>query len=154
MDQTFVLLKPDAAERGLEFTILNQLSENGIHIPRLYKRRIDEEFAKTHYDDVISERPVIGERLLDYVTRGPVTACLAEHEHAVKYTRELVGDHYDPAKCPAGTIRGEYGIDTEEKAVEESRAVENLVHASDSAEAAAQEIDLWFETAWRGARGY
>ncbi|MBN2202579.1 MAG: nucleoside-diphosphate kinase [Candidatus Aenigmarchaeota archaeon] len=81
--------------------------------------------------------------LIEYVTSHPVIAMVLEGEDAVKKVRKLTG-HTMPIKAEKGTIRGDFGCDSPEKANAERRAVENLVHASGSIDEAQREINLWF----------
>lgn len=57
--------------------------------------------------------------------------------------KELGGDT-DPSKVSKGTIRGDLGIDSMQKADKEKRAVFNLIHVADP-ENAEKEIKLFFK---------
>jgi len=82
--------------------------------------------------------------LIDFITEKPVLAIIFEGEDAIKSVRAIVG-YTDPTKAEKGTIRGDLGSDSIEKANKEMRKVENLIHASDSPESSEREIAVWFE---------
>ncbi|MFH0928785.1 MAG: nucleoside-diphosphate kinase [Candidatus Aenigmatarchaeota archaeon] len=109
-----------------------------------------EELGRTEdmYDMFNSDNPreiglILRQWLIEYVTSHPVIAMVLEGDNAIKSVRKLTGSTI-PAKAEKGTIRGDLGCDTAEKANDERRAIENLVHASGSLDEAQREIDLWF----------
>jgi len=71
--------------------------------------------------------------LEDFITSGPVMALVAEGPQAVAIVRAMMGPT-NGAQAPPGTIRGDYGA---------SRQM-NLMHGSDSVEAARREIEVYF----------
>lgn len=81
--------------------------------------------------------------LIDYVSSGPVVACVLEGIHAVSVVRKLVGDTL-PYRAAPGTIRGDFSVDSPTVANLMKRPVRNLIHASGSVEEASMEIPLWF----------
>lgn len=82
--------------------------------------------------------------LADFIMSGPVIAMVIEGpEGTVAKIRELVGAT-SPEYANPGTIRADYGIDSYAKANGEGRALENLIHASESVTEAHREIALWF----------
>ncbi len=130
-ERTFVMLKPDAIERGLVGTIISRLEQKGLRPIKIVLRDIPRELAAQHYSHLIGKPfyPI----LESYITRGPVLASIWEGRDAIAVVRRLIGAT-DPALAEAGTIRGDFGLDP----------TENLVHASDSPEAAKREIALFF----------
>jgi len=62
---------------------------------------------------------------------------------AVETARDLIGDT-NPPDADDGTIRGDFGQDSMAQADREDRALRNVVHASEDADAARREISLWF----------
>jgi len=81
--------------------------------------------------------------LIDYVSSGPIVACVLEGIHAVSVVRKLVGDTL-PYRAAPGTIRGDFSVDSPTVANLMKRPVRNLIHASGSVEEASMEIPLWF----------
>ena len=133
MDQTLILLKPDAVQRGLIGTILGRLEARGLKIVALRLLQMDMALAEQHYG-VHRERPFFS-GLVDFITSGPIVAAVLEGKSAVEVVRQTMGTT-DPAKAAPGTIRGDLGIDIGR----------NLIHGSDGEESAANEIALFFGT--------
>ena len=131
MDQTLILLKPDAVQRGLIGTILGRLEARGLKIVALRLLQMDMALAEQHYG-VHRERPFFS-GLVDFITSGPIVAAVLEGKSAVEVVRQTMGTT-DPAKAAPGTIRGDLGIDIGR----------NLIHGSDGEESAANEIALFF----------
>lgn len=85
----------------------------------------------------------VTEALVDYMTSGPVVAMVVEGMQAIDMVRKLCG-HTLPFKADVGTIRGDYSVDSPSVANAEQRSIHNIVHASENAGEAANEIALWF----------
>lgn len=133
MNRTFVMCKPDAVERGLIGEIVARLERKGLRLVAADLRSVDKSHAQVHYAEH-AEKPFFGD-LVDFLARAPVFAMVVEGptDNTFSLVRKLVGatkvDDAEP-----GTIRGDFATTT----------TENLVHASDSHEAAAREMELWF----------
>lgn len=80
--------------------------------------------------------------LRGYFSRGPVLAIRLGGEDAIKEVRRIIG-YTDPSTADKGTVRGDLGVDSIAKSTDESRAVENLIHASGNPEEAEAELALW-----------
>lgn len=61
---------------------------------------------------------------------------------APKRFRKLLGPT-EPSSAPHGTIRGDFSTDSYEACAKEQRALYNVMHASDTPEAAESEAKLW-----------
>ena len=132
MNQSLVILKPDAVERGLIGTVISRLEQKGLHLVAGDLRTIDAELAKRHYEEH-KDRPFF-DHLVAFITRSPSFLCVVEGpEDTWKIIRTLVGAT-NPAEAAPGTIRGDYATETSE----------NIIHASDGPESAAREIALFF----------
>jgi len=129
--RTLVLLKPDAVRRGLVGRVLGRFEAKGLSLAAMELRTIDGAQADRHYAEHV-ERDFYPP-LRAFITSGPLVALVLEGEEAIAVTRTLIGPT-DGRQAPAGTIRGDLSLSNRE----------NLVHASDSPESAAREIDLWF----------
>jgi nucleoside-diphosphate kinase len=129
--RTLVLLKPDAVRRGLVGQVLGRFEAKGLALAAMELRTIDGAQADRHYAEHV-ERDFYPP-LRAFITSGPLVALVLEGEEAIAVTRTLIGPT-DGRQAPAGTIRGDLSLSNRE----------NLVHASDSPESAAREIDLWF----------
>ncbi len=146
MEKTLVVLKPDAVEQGLQDEIKSRLTATGLKIVAEKEMRVDEAFATEHYADLgIRRGEAIKNRMVRYLSTGPVLAMIVEGENAITEVRRIVGATL-PSQAEAGTIRYDLGDKTEtyENADGADRAIRNLVHASDAPETAAAEIKLWF----------
>lgn len=86
---------------------------------------------------------ILREWMIKFITSAPVIAIVFEGEDAIQHVRKITG-FTDPSKAEKGTIRGDFGDDSIQKANNERRATKNLVHASGNPEEAANEINLWF----------
>jgi nucleoside-diphosphate kinase len=95
-------------------------------------------------EDPIVVGKQIREWLASYLASGPVVAMvISGPSGTVQKIRDLAGAT-SPEYAEKGTIRGDYGEDTYYKANSSGRALENLMHASESVAEAEREIKLWF----------
>ena len=133
MERTFVMIKPDAVQRGIAGEIIARIERKGLKIVGMKMLHIDRELAEKHYAEH-SEKPFFRD-LVDYVTSSPVIAIVFEGKNAVSIVRTLVGAT-NPAEALPGTIRGDYGLETGR----------NVIHASDSDQSANREIALFFDS--------
>ena len=131
MQQTLVLLKPDALERGLAGEIISRLEGRGLKIVAMKMIWVDEALAKRHY--AVHEGKPFFEGLVEFITSSPIITAVFEGEDAVAVVRNAMGET-DPARAAPGTIRGDLAQDI----------ARNLVHGSDSEETAEEEIKLFF----------
>jgi nucleoside-diphosphate kinase len=132
MQQTLLLLKPDAIQRHLIGEILNRFERKGLRLAALKLLKADRALAEKHYE-VHKGKPFY-ESLLQFLTSGPTVAMVWEGREAVAVCRNLMGTT-DGAKSPPGTIRGDFSLSVQN----------NLIHGSDSPENAQTEIALWFQ---------
>ena len=131
MERTLILLKPDAVQRGLTGQILSRFEQKGLKIVAMKLMQITPELAAKHYEAHKERKFYPG--LVKFMTSSPVVALALEGIDAVKICRTLMGATFGADAAP-GTIRGDFGV---------SRSY-NLVHGSDSPEAAARELGLFF----------
>ncbi len=131
MERTLILLKPDAVQRGLVGQVLSRFEQKGLKIAAMKLMQITPELAARHYEAHKERKFYPG--LVKFMTSSPVVALALEGIDAVKICRTLMGATFGADAAP-GTIRGDFGV---------SRSY-NLVHGSDSPEAAARELGLFF----------
>lgn len=131
-ERTLVLIKPDGVERRLIGEIISRIERKGLNIAALELRHVSGELASRHYAE--HEGKPFFDSLLEFITSGPVVAAIVEGTRAVAAVRQLAGGTDPVDKATPGTIRGDFGLETQF----------NLVHGSDSAESAQREIALWF----------
>jgi nucleoside-diphosphate kinase len=146
MERTFVMLKPDAVERGLVGEIIRRLEATGLRLAALRMLRPTRSLAEQQYGEEIARKygDQVREWLLEYICSGPVVAMIWEGRNAVSVVRAIAGEKPSPSECAPGTIRRDLCTDSQELAAQEARAIENLVHTADSPEAARRETALWF----------
>ena len=130
---TFAMIKPDAFRRGLVRKIEKVIKEYGFKISvkkRAHFTRLEaEEFYREHKGKDFFNR------LVSFMSSGPVYLLVLEKENAVKEWRELIGptNVRKAQSLKQFTIRGRFGkVD--------SPLHENLVHGSDSQNAARDEM--------------
>ncbi|MFC1968996.1 nucleoside-diphosphate kinase [Chloroflexota bacterium] len=131
MERTLILIKPDAVERNLTGTLISRFEGLELKLVALRMLHLDTELAQRHYA-VHRDKPFFN-RLVDYITSGPIVAMVFEGDNAIEVLRKAMGAT-DPAKAEAGTIRADFGLDIES----------NTVHGSDSVKTAEEEIKLYF----------
>lgn len=131
IERTFVMMKPGVLQRRIAGEVLSRFEKKGLKLIALKLIRIDKEQAKKHYAEH-ADKPFFQE-LIDYIISGPVVAMAFEGDNAVSLVRNLCGAT-KALDAPAGTIRGDYALHTNN----------NVVHASDSVESAERELSLFF----------
>lgn len=131
-ERTLVLIKPDAVERHLIGEIVARIERKGLSIAALELRHVSEQLAAQHYAEH-EGKPFFGS-LLEFITSGPVVAAIVEGPRAIAAFRQVAGGTDPVEKATPGTIRGDFGLETQF----------NLVHGSDSTDSAKREIALWF----------
>ena len=130
-ERTLVLIKPDGVQRLLTGRILARYEDRGLKIVGLKLIQVSRDLAERHYA-VHREKPFFG-GLVDFITSAPLVAAVLEGPNAIAVVRAMNGATR-PHEAAPGSIRGDFALET----------AQNLVHASDGAETAAGEIDLWF----------
>ena len=131
VEQTLSIIKPDGVQKNLIGEIYSRFEKTGLQIVAVKMLHLSREQAEGFYA-VHRERPFFND-LVSYMTSGPVVVQALQGEDAVNKNRQVMGAT-DPAKADEGTIRAEFAESIEE----------NIVHGSDAAETAAQEIAYFF----------
>jgi len=132
MNQTLVLCKPDAVERGLVGEIISRFEQKGMKIIALRMLAIGSDLAEKHYAEHIG-KPFYDD-LVSFIGRSPAVAMVIEGpDDTWKIVRKMMGST-NAAEAEPGTIRGDFS----------ALFTENLVHGSDSAESAEREISIFF----------
>ena len=130
-NRTFTMIKTDATANGHTGAILAMINAAGFRIVALKMLHLSTEKAGEFYA-VHKERPFYGE-LVEFMSRGAISAAILEKENAVADFRTLIGAT-NPAQAAEGTVRKLYA----------TSIGENAVHGSDSDENAAIEGDFFF----------
>merc|ERR1711863_125045 len=131
-ERTFIMLKPDAVQRGLVGEIIKRFEQKGFKLVAMKMMHASEELLKEHYADLSSKGFFPG--LVKYMNSGPVVPMVWEGLNVVKTGRVMLGET-NPAASAPGTIRGDFCI----------QVGRNICHGSDAVESAKKEIALWFK---------
>jgi nucleoside-diphosphate kinase len=134
MERTFVMIKPDGVQRGLVGTIIARLEAKGLKLVAARFEVLTEKRFIDQYREHL-EKPFFPS-LKQFIMGGPVFLMVWEGRDIVPLVRKMVGAT-KPQEAAAGTIRGDFGIDTGR----------NVIHASDSSESAKREIAIHFKPA-------
>jgi len=131
MERTYVMIKPDAYQRGLMGELIARIERKTYKITSAEMRMLDEAILKEHYAHLV-DKPFFPE-IVEYLTSGPVLAMIVEGVDVVNGMRMMCGPT-DSATADPGTIRGDFSTSKQS----------NLIHASDSLESAEEEIKRFF----------
>lgn len=172
-ERTFVILKPDAIQRGLVGEIIKRFERIGLKVVAMKMHLADEDTLWKHYNkddawylrkgtNIVENRkklnlPVEKEALeygkdiirvvVNYMKAGPVVSLVIEGNSSQAVVKRLVGGT-EPATADTGTIRGDYALDTYFLCDNDgSRGMRNLIHCTDPADgegAYEREMNLWF----------
>lgn len=130
-ERTFVMLKPDAFERGLVGEIIDLVSQRGLKMVAFKTVQLTPEDCEKHYSHHVNKD--FYPRLVEFMTSGPSLAIVFEGEEAATVCRQLIGNSKHPSQVQAGSIRGRYALDFPR----------NLIHGSDSYEDARREYRIY-----------
>ena len=130
-ERTLVLVKPDGVQRQLVGQIIARYEARGLKLAGLKLVQVERVLAEQHYD-AHSAKPFFA-GLVDFIISAPLVALALDGPNAIAVVRAINGATR-PHEAAPGTIRGDYALET----------AQNIVHASDSPEAAASELALWF----------
>jgi len=89
MQQTLILLKPDAIHRRLAGAILQRFEQKGLRLVGLKLVQPDRPLAEKHY--AVHKGKPFYESLLQFLTSGPSLAVVLEGREAVTVVREMMG---------------------------------------------------------------
>jgi nucleoside-diphosphate kinase len=131
LEQTLIILKPDAVQRNLVGEVINRFEKKGLKIVGTKMMSIQDAVIEEHYSH-IKDKPFFP-GIRDFMKACPVIVMVLEGVNAVSAVRLIVG----PTKAweaNAGTIRGDFSLSTQS----------NIVHASESVEAGHAEVKRFF----------
>lgn len=131
MEKTLIILKPDAVQRGLCGEIITRFEKKGLQIVGLKMMMIPRSLAEQHYAPHKGKPFYDG--LVQFMTSSPVIVMALQGLKAIEIARGMMGATFGSKAAP-GTIRGDYGVSNSF----------NLIHGSDSPEAAQRELSLFF----------
>jgi len=131
METTLIILKPDAVQRGLMGRIMSRFEDKGLQVVGCKLMQISPQLAATHYQ-AHKEKPFYP-GLVRFMTSSPVLVLAIRGNGAITIARNMMGATFGSKAAP-GTIRGDFGVSNSF----------NLIHGSDSPEAAERELSLFF----------
>ncbi len=132
MERTLVIIKPNAVQREIVGEIISRFERRGFKIVAVKMILIARKIAEKHYREHLGKD--FYESVIRIISSGPSVVMILEGEKAVKMVRTMCGAT-DPGQALPGTVRGDYGM----------RIGQNIIHASDSAEASGREIRIFFK---------
>jgi nucleoside-diphosphate kinase len=132
LEKTFVIVKPDAVQRGLVGEIVTRIERRGLRLTGMKFMQVSRALAEEHYA-IHRDKPFY-DGLIAYITSSPVVAMVWEGNKAVEAVRQLMGATNPTAAAP-GTVRADFALEM----------LRNLTHASDSVENGVAEVALWFK---------
>merc|ERR1712008_621628 len=122
-ERTFIMLKPDAVQRGLVGEIIKRFEQKGFKLVAMKMMHASVEHLEEHYSDLKGKGFFPG--LIKYINSGPVVPMVWEGLNVVKTGRVMLGET-NPAASAPGTIRGDFSI----------QVGRNMCHGSDAVESA------------------
>ena len=131
IEQTVVLIKPDGIEKHIVGEIITRFEKAGLSVIGLKMVRLTQPILDVWYAHH-KDKPFFTD-VCTQMMATPVVAIIVSGEAAIQKVFDLCGPT-DPADAAPGTIRKDFG---------ESKP-KNVVHRSDSVEAAVKEISLLF----------
>ena len=131
VERTVVLIKPDGFQKKVVGQVIDRFERAGLSLVALKMVRLTRELLEIWYAHH-KDKPFFPS-LCAQMMATPVVAMVLEGDGAIQKVFEICGPT-DPAEAAPGTIRKDFGVDKPH----------NVVHRSDSAEAAEKEIGLLF----------
>ena len=142
MEQTLILIKPDAIEKKLTGLILSRLEALGLEIVAAKVTVTDRALWQEHYAN-LKGTPFV-DSVIDFMMGNfnhlpdhRMYAFVLRGENAISKVRAALGAT-NPEKAEPWTLRGQFGQIKD-------GVMQNAVHASGSVEDAQREIALWFK---------
>ncbi len=131
MERTFIIVKPDAFQRGLTGEIISRFERRGLKVVAMKLVNAARDVVAQHYAE--HDGKPFYEGLVAYLMSGPVVILALEGKNAIIASRQTIGATR-PTEAAPGTIRGDLAIEIGR----------NLVHGSAHSEDAALELGLCF----------
>ena len=132
MEQTLLILKPSAVERGLMGEVISRFEKKGLIISGMKMIQLTDAVLSEHYSHLV-DRPFFPS-LKRSMMSSPVVVMCVKGVDAVAVVRAMTGATNARNAAP-GTIRGDFSMSGQQ----------NIIHASDSVENAKIELDRFFK---------
>ncbi len=131
-EQTLVLIKPDAIQRGLVGKIMERFETKGLKLIGCKMMTLDEAVLREHYAHIAEQSFFPG--VAKFMQSTPVVAMCWEGLDVVETVRRITGIT-KAREAEAGSIRGDFAMSVSC----------NVIHASDSIETAEKEVKRFFK---------
>lgn len=131
MEETLIILKPDCMEKRIAGEVITRFENAGFDIVASKVMQLDGLILREHYAHV-ADLPFFPE-IEAFMSSRTVMPMILRGDDVITKVRTLLGPT-NSKEAPKGTIRGDLGTDM----------MRNVVHASDSSEAAAAEKARFF----------
>lgn len=116
---TLCVLKPDAYERKIVNSIINDIQSQGFEVTNFVQRRLSVEDVLVLYYESMNEPYFID--LLSYMTSGVCVYFLVKSRNAITRLNEYVGST-NPLQSNPGTLRKKYGMNILKNTIHSSNA--------------------------------
>lgn len=133
MQQTLIILKPSTIQRGLIGEVIDRFQKKGLIVAGIKMMQLTEPLLREHYAHLV-DRPFFPSLIASMMATPVIVMCLRGKD-VVEVVRAMTGATNSRKALP-GTIRGDFGMSGQE----------NIIHASDSPENAAIEINRFFKS--------
>lgn len=169
-ERSLVIIKPDAVTRHIVGEIITRFERKGLKLVAMKMVWPDQRLTEQHYTDSEDWIMDTGQRtydsyvkkgvepaaeprelalrvrsmLMESLRQGPVVVIVLEGSHVIESVRKMRGAT-SPSNADVGTIGFDYSVASYEVSDAGEFPVRNIIHASDSPETAAREIDIWFK---------
>lgn len=168
-ERSLVIIKPDGVVRHLVGEVISRFERKGLKLAAMKLVHPTRAQIEQHYEDnedwylatgtrtlegykakgidpgMTAREIAVGVRskLMDYLGAGPAVVLVLEGPHVVESVRKMRGAT-SPLNAEVGTIGFDYTLESYALADAGGWAIRNIIHGSDSPEAAEREIGLWF----------
>ncbi len=173
-EQTLIVAKPDALQRGLVGEIIRRFELKGFKLVALKMTQPSREHAKKHYLPTKQQLEGMGNKTLENFRKHGIDPVKQMGTDVPMKIGEIINEwNFEflssgpvvamvfqglhavemgrkivgatiPANAEMGTIRGDYSSDSPLMANKDKRTIRNLVHASGDVSEAQREIKHWF----------
>jgi nucleoside-diphosphate kinase len=130
-ERTLIIIKPDSVQRQLAGEVISRLEKKGLKLIAAKFMQVSEELARQLYK--VHKGKEFFENLVKYLSSAPVLVTVWQADGVINIARKMIGAT-SGYEAEAGTIRGDFS----------SSIRYNMVHGSDSAKSAEEEINLFF----------
>ncbi|MCX6735433.1 MAG: nucleoside-diphosphate kinase [Candidatus Peregrinibacteria bacterium] len=131
-EQTLILIKPDAIQRGLVGEIVTRFERKGLKLVGMKMMALNEAVLREHYAH-IADKPFFP-GVAKFMQSTPVVAMCWEGLQVVDAVRKITGIT-KAREAEAGSIRGDLAMSV----------ACNVIHASDTVENAQKEVKRFFK---------